>query len=271
MFWRYLLGNILVKFQNIPYNPRGKQRLVMLIEQLFGSQIAVTDEGLKLRILPSSSMDAYYFRNDDSILPLKELIKDLSTNSVFIDIGANIGYFSLIASRQMQNKGLVISFEPSTRELRRLLENIDLNNASNIIVMSTGLGSENTIANLFISNHTGLNRFSEGIEGSKRHIQKQQPCAILKFDNISTLIEDRDVIDLVKIDVEGAELQVLRGMKSFLETKKIKKLFVEITPSFLNDFGDSREELFQYLDGYGYKPKFDKHCFQYDELFEILE
>jgi len=83
MFWRYLLGNILVKFQNIPYNPRGKQRLVMLIEQLFGSQIAVTDEGLKLRILPSSSMDAYYFRNDDSILPLKELIKDLSTNSVF--------------------------------------------------------------------------------------------------------------------------------------------------------------------------------------------
>jgi FkbM family methyltransferase len=271
MFWKYLLGNILIKIQNLKFNPRGKQRFLILIDRILGSHLALTEDGLILRIFPSSPMDAYYFRSDETSQLLKDLIATLSSDSIFIDIGANIGYFSLLASRQMQNNGLVIAFEPSNREIRRLLENVDINNSTNIVVMSTGLGYKGGINSLSISNHTGLNRFSDISKNHEIHKQKHYPCAVLKFDDLSYLIPDTKEIDLVKIDVEGAELQVLKGMANLLKTKRIKKLFVEITPTFLNDFGDNREELFQYLAMYGYKPKFNKYCFQYDELFLVTD
>ena len=90
------------------------------------------------------------------------------------------------------------------------------------------------------------------------------------MDDVLSLDRDSPMIDLVKIDVEGAELKVLRGMQRLLVERRVRRLVVEITPDFLGRIDDSPEQLFDYLAGLGFRAKYDLQVAQYDELFELL-
>jgi hypothetical protein len=121
-----MIGSLLVSLQNSPGNPRGKQRILILADRWFGPFVAETKDGLKLRVFPSSSMDASYFDpRAEAALPganLPKLIADLAPGGSFVDVGANIGYLSLLASRRVGEAGRVFAFEPSRREYGRLVE-----------------------------------------------------------------------------------------------------------------------------------------------------
>jgi FkbM family methyltransferase len=144
---------------------------------------------------------------------------------------------------------------------------MQLNRASNVVPFSVALSDCPGILSLQLeSHHTGLNHLST--DSTVRVGADLQLTGVLRMDDVLPAGSSPRPIDLVKIDVEGAELKVLRGMQRLLSERRVRRLAVEITPDFLRRFGDSREELFAYLAGFGFLPKYDLRVPQYDELFE---
>jgi FkbM family methyltransferase len=269
-----MIGSFLIWLQNSTGNPRGKQRALILADRMFGPFVAETADGLKLRVFPSSSMDASYFdRRSQVALPganPARLIAELPSGGTFVDVGANIGYLALLASRRLGPNGRVYAFEPSMREFHRLLDNLRLNDADNVVPFSIALSDRNGILTLSLEPyHTGLNHLEPiSVQPAPAGLQRQLTGA-LKLDDVLPSSQIPSAIDLVKIDVEGAELRVLHGMQNLLSMHKVLRLCIEITPDFLRRFGDSRDDLFRYLSGMGYRPRYDLQVRQYDEIFEL--
>lgn len=223
-----------------------------------------TNDGIILEMYPSSVMDKSYFRavNSGHELILQS-IDQLAPGNVFVDVGANIGYFSFIASRKVGPSGRVFSFEPSQREFGRLQRAVPLNQHSNITAFNIALAESAGQVKLSIDSfHTGLNQI--------QYEQNAQQTELIACKRLDEVLHDQ-YIDLLKVDVEGAEMKVLRGCEELLQKGQIQKLIVEITPAFLNRYGDSKEDLYKYLESYGMKPTIESDEWQFDEVFVLTD
>ena len=245
---------------------RGKAFIGKCLAKILG-KVLINIDGQYLEILPNSSMDLSYFGGYDnsSHKVIIEEINKLKEGAVFADIGANIGYFTFVASKKIGPLGLVYAFEPSIREYQRLLSGILKNSFTNIIPFNIALGDNQGIVtfNLSSDSHTGLNSII-----SKTPQSINVNVFLSKLDDIYT---NNRIIDLVKLDVEGYEMAVLLGMKKLFESKVIKKLIIEITPHLLTSSGYSKEFLYEYLSLYGYKSSYNLQDWQYDEVFTLEE
>ena len=171
--------------------------------------------------------------------------KLLKPGDTVVDVGANIGYFSLLFAHCVGNTGSVYSFEPVPALASKLEKNVELNHFGQVIV--------STIA---LSDHRGTARFYSGPEDNTGLSSLREPrqssgsfdAELAPFDD---LVKDSSAITLVKIDVEGAELQVLRGMERLLRNAR-PNLLLEVTDTFLRELGDSASSLLAFLDQFGY-------------------
>jgi FkbM family methyltransferase len=162
-----------------------------------------------------------------------------------IDVGANIGYHSLLMSQCVGYNGVVLAFEPVKAILRRLLFNINVNNSNNIIVQSSALSDINGVVKLFISNdaNKGLSTLRQE-EG-----WAEQLVLTSRLDGLLTFIGNQR-IRLIKIDVEGYELHVLKGIGKLLEN--VDYLICEINPDYLKKCDSSPQEIFKLMEDYGF-------------------
>lgn len=129
----------------------------------------------------------------------------LERDHVVIDVGANIGFYTLLFSNLVTG-GHVFSFEPSTRERSLLKKNVDLNERANVTVVDRGLGSETTTENLYINNRNfGNNVINDVLSGL--------PFETIQVDRLDNFISENRLtrVDLIKMDVEGYEIEVLKG------------------------------------------------------------
>jgi FkbM family methyltransferase len=169
----------------------------------------------------------------------------LRNGDMVVDVGANIGYFSLLFSRCVGTEGRVYSFEPVPKLASALLKNANLNQFEQI-----------TLSNLALSDHDGHACFYVGPEDNSGLSSLRQPrgssdtldVKLERFDQIFNLDQD---IALVKIDVEGAELAVLRGMNDYLRNKH-PYILIEVTQRFLKEMDDSEQSLLEYMHSLGY-------------------
>jgi FkbM family methyltransferase len=161
----------------------------------------------------------------------------------FVDVGAHIGRFSILLAKNGSN---VLSIEPSSSNYKQLYKNILFNNLNNIKILNIECSDKEEIGKLaMIRGYTGNNTFLER-EGS--HIEKVK---LRKLDNI--IPKKMDNKDVIKIDVEGFEIKVLRGMEKILKTQS-PILIVEILcdkdkkeiNGFLNKFNYNNTKI---LDG----------------------
>ncbi|MDO8658009.1 MAG: FkbM family methyltransferase [Candidatus Levybacteria bacterium] len=170
----------------------------------------------------------------------------LNNNDVFVDIGANIGVYSLIAASKI-TKGKIFAFEPTKEMLKIFYENIHLNNFSEKIkVIEKAVSDTNTPIHFTVSNISDTNHISYGKYDEKNSISVNSTTIdhFLKINNI-------DHIDMLKIDVEGAELKVLKGAKKSLKEKRISYILLEInTCSKL--FNSYTVESLEFLTKYDY-------------------
>lgn len=147
------------------------------------------------------------------------ILKSLSKDDVFIDVGANIGYYSILAGKIVGEKGQVIALEPIPDTVKVLNLNIELNNLRNIKVIPKAAWSDSSLLTIYVP---------EGYYGwaspMKQHRSKSFRLKAVSLDDISKKIP---IIKLLKIDVEGSEYQVLIGAKETL--KKTKHIFMEIS------------------------------------------
>jgi FkbM family methyltransferase len=171
----------------------------------------------------------------------------LKPGDTFLDVGANIGYFSLLASEWVGKEGLVLSFEPSLRPLEKLLAHIRLNHCSNIVVISSGLGERNSLSELHWAGpyNIGASSFLDTGDGVR-----SERVSILNLDKLLTGFNL--VPTFIKVDVEGYEMSALKGMVETL-TAHSPAMVLELSPSFLTSLRSSAFEVLTFMESLGYR------------------
>jgi FkbM family methyltransferase len=166
-----------------------------------------------------------------------KLAKYVNKNSVCVDVGANIGYWTLLFS-QLGKK--VYSFEPDDYNFSMLDLNCRTNNCNNVVLSQVAVGEENSFTNLYHSNQcTGMHR----IYKSKWCTDTYKQVPMIKLDGIV-----REKVDFIKIDVEGSELGVLRGASKILENKPI--IYMEYDYDSVLEYGANHADIFELLKDY---------------------
>jgi FkbM family methyltransferase len=148
----------------------------------------------------------------------------LHNGDVFWDVGAYIGDTTCIASRFVGNKGWVHAFEPSPYNYKMLCENIRMNNLKNVKSYKTALGSEKSVANIFLRSTS--NRGADSLVPLKI---EEQDYEITPITSIDILLKNPQMKcpSLIKIDVEGYELEVLKGARNLLNSSQAPILTLE--------------------------------------------
>jgi FkbM family methyltransferase len=150
----------------------------------------------------------------------------------FIDIGANVGYFTCILARLAGPDGYVVAFEPEPNNLRLLERNIQLNAIRNARVEPVALGNKDDTASLFIYKNSNQGRHS--LVASAGMTQIEVPVRRLD-DVIRTQDRSFETIDLIKIDVEGYEPFALAGATDSIA--KARVLALEFSPELIRKTG----------------------------------
>ena len=176
------------------------------------------------------------------------IVESLQAGAVFIDVGAHVGYYSLLASTRVGATGRVVSVEPNPSTAERLRRNIRLSSAVNVVVQELACTDTEKTLRFFQAGpyNTGGSSLSAKTAASAKEVAVRG----LPLDAIVKSLDLRR-IDLVKIDVEGAELQVLRGMKESL-VKYHPKVVIELIPWILANLGASVHEVSSFLHQTGY-------------------
>ena len=169
----------------------------------------------------------------------------LKQGMTVLDIGANRGYYSLLASKLVGPRGHVFAFEPSPRERRFLRANLALNRCSNVTVEPIALGSQHKEAELFIAKgfETGCNSLLSRASELTGHTVPVPERTLDEYCEAHSLHS----ADLLKIDIEGGELAVFKGANNFLKRRPRPTILCEIIDQLTHQWGDEPSEVIQYL------------------------
>ncbi len=191
------------------------------------------------------------FYEEKTVRFFKQILKPGDT---FIDVGSNIGYLSAVGASLVGSQGQVYCFEPVPIFFMRLKQMASRNPRHRIVVNQCALGDKEGFAKISITNikNIGWNTMVPGFM-SKETTRESVKVPMRRLD---AYIKKGGIknISLIKIDVEGFEFPVLRGLSSFFENKNNRPVIVcEIIPFAYHLLGYSLSQLSEYMEGYGYK------------------
>lgn len=173
--------------------------------------------------------------------------KNLKKDDVFIDAGANIGAYSLIASKIVGDQGKVISFEPVNSTFDHIQENISLNNLKNIDLHKTALGEKKEKITIYSGDNSNTGN-SSIIKNEASHSASEEIQCI----NFDEEFSDLKRINFLKMDIEGAEFYALKGMIKSLEKFK-PTILIEISDEIIEKADYSKDDLIELLTNIGYQ------------------
>ena len=161
-----------------------------------------------------------------------EMFKNhLKSGDIVLDIGANIGYHTLIAAEIVGKSGKVYAFEPEPRNFALLKKNVEANNYKNVILINKALANKSGRFKLYLSNEDNFGDFRIfDSQDNRKYVEVEMAtlddCKIPK-------------VDVIKMDVQGAEVLVLKGAKKTLAKQKRLRMFTEFWPKALKLAGSS--------------------------------
>lgn len=176
----------------------------------------------------------------------------LTEGMTMIDIGANIGYFSLLAAQLVGPGGRVVAVEPSAYAADSLAETIRGNGIAQIELRRVALGDRNGWSELHLPPASAGNHSPNMIVAHPAGETVRVP--VMRLDDALEEWNLKRTIDLVKIDVEGLEPRVLLGAQNSLESGRVRAILCELNGAWLNAGGSSRAEVVDQLRGYGFTP-----------------
>ena len=196
------------------------------------SDVIVEKDGFIFHLIDHESIYLVVFHEDW----MKKYLK-ISEGDVFVDIGAHVGRYSILASRKASK---VIAIEADPNIYHRLLMNIELNNAENIDAVNEAAWHREETLKFHRGDFSGHGTLKEGLPDRRYtgniQIQAEATDTILRSLNVPG-------VDWVKIDVEGAEHEVLRGLKETLEAHRARLIVELMKPNvdkvlaYMNDMG----------------------------------
>jgi len=140
------------------------------------------------------------------------------TSKVIVDVGSYTGIYAIIGAKS-NPQSTVIAFEPNSELSSTLLENLSINSIQNVLVENVALGSRNFMTDLYVGNTSD----TAPIIAGRDPVARRQKVEVRNFDSYLSL-QSFQQIDLLKIDVEGYECEVLRGMERTIE--KCRPIFI---------------------------------------------
>ncbi|NHI88387.1 MAG: FkbM family methyltransferase [Candidatus Thorarchaeota archaeon] len=193
-------------------------------------------------VIDKTHLPSLYYNGVHEPETTEYLRANVKPGCVAVDIGANVGYFTLVFANLVGTSGRVFAFEPDERIFHILTENIRLNGYQNINLDNRAVSDNNGRQRFYLNSH--LSRSGLTPSGSTKRITEVET---VKLDTLNF-----ERVDWVKIDVEGAEVSVLKGMKRTISDNPNIQLIVEFVPEHIVDSGHTVDEFFDLLDGFDF-------------------
>ena len=232
------------------------ERLAPVFEPFVPVWVQV-EPGVTMLLDPYDSISGYILAFGEwEPMTWHELEQHVPAGGTFVDVGAHIGWYSLKAAKAVGPKGRVIAVEPNHETLLRLRDNIRASGASAVIVVAPVAcsDSETTLkfyaaprANTGESSLSSRNASQQGAVAASYQVRARRLDDIVREAGVTR-------VDAVKIDVEGAELLVLKGAVETLARYR-PVVAVELVDRQLKSMGASVEEVKAFLRSHGYAPK----------------
>jgi FkbM family methyltransferase len=155
------------------------------------------------------------------------LVKNIKEGDVVFDVGANVGVHTVLMAKLVGEKGEVVSFEPEAETFNSLKKNISINELDNVITFPLALSDSRSEKNIYFTGNTGgfsLRDNSGSLKGSG--VKLIPGDELIKEENLP-------IPNIVKIDVEGFEYEVIKGLSKTLKDKQCKIVICEVHPNLL--------------------------------------
>jgi FkbM family methyltransferase len=204
-------------------------------------------------LLETNDHLAQQMRCEESFEPAvrNEVVRIASHGVNVIDIGANIGYFTVMASKLIGAEKRVFAFEPQARIVERLRRNVALNPPCNVEIFPIALSDR---AGTVTFNLPPIGKESYGsIHANGRfEVMTQVEVETQRLDDVMSKLGNPQ-IGLIKMDAEGAELPILRGAEKLLSSPARPALIFEANEENCKPFGYCVFDLLQYVHSLGYR------------------
>jgi FkbM family methyltransferase len=205
--------------------------------------------GFLIKLDVSRDVDKHFYWGEFEHDTLNFYNKILRTGSVVIDVGANIGLYSLIASNKVGREGQVYSFEPSEWAYSRLRENINLNDFKNIEICKFGVSDKKGVVKFYKCADDAYNSLGHHPMFAVKEVVE------IEVDSLDNFCRERKIskVDILKIDAEGADYLVLKGAREILGFNESPVIFCEYNKSISEGYDFSRDDLILFLKERSYK------------------
>jgi FkbM family methyltransferase len=171
------------------------------------------------------------------------LVDSLKKGQVFFDIGANVGYYTILGAKLVGAQGKVLAFEPVTRNLSYLYKHVLLNNANNVSIISAACSDTLSLTTFSLGSNHAMGHI---IQNNALNNQVNEKIILVPTVTVDAVIQQLGYSpNVIKIDVEGAELLVLKGAQVVL--REVKPLILLSTHS-----DDLRYRCLEYLKDFDY-------------------
>jgi FkbM family methyltransferase len=216
-FRRFLIYFILEWYASF-FTPRYSKKEPVIVKEIQGSKmyLDMRDKGVSRELA---------LRGIREELFTKTLRGALREGDCVLDVGANIGYYALMAACLVGPQGKVYAIEPVSHNIKLLEDSIRLNNYSNIETFNLAMGQSESVSKLYLSDHPNWSSFYR-----PRQVTGQIDIQITSIDSF---LKDKRSPDVIRMDVEGYEYEILLGMSDLLESGRPLRLFIEFHPDII--------------------------------------
>jgi FkbM family methyltransferase len=176
-----------------------------------------------------------------------ELVKKKIKKGDFVlDIGANIGYYTLIFAKLVGKKGKVFAFEPDPNNFALLTKNVEINGYKNVTLIQKAVSNKTEKAWLYLCKDDKLDHRIYNSHDGREFIE-------IETIRLDEYFKDNETIDFIKMDIQGAEGRAVKGMSNFLNKNKNIKILTEFWPIGLERCGTDPKEYLELLLTFGFK------------------
>jgi len=172
----------------------------------------------------------------------------IKPGAVVVDVGANVGMYTLLAARLLQGKGKIYSFEPTPRTCEILRDNVQVNGFLEMGIIH--------LHQLAVTDRSGKARLSIFHRDSGHNTLFSDGKADNEIEVATTSLDEilatQEHVDIVKIDAEGAEPLIIRGMRQVIQRNPQIRIVIEFAPVHLLRAGSSPIELLDYIASLGF-------------------
>ncbi len=199
--------------------------------------------GIRDRVQKTIVVDGHW--DPQTAITLQALLRSGDT---MFDVGANIGYFSMLASTLVGPEGRIFAFEPSLRALTKLVRHLEMNQVRNVVVCSLGLADQPALLSLYRASASNIGMTSLGASDIS-----QGDVETILTHRLDDFFAGLDAVPrVVKLDVEGAELLALRGMEKMLRDAA-PYVLCEVIDEYLAKLDCTSAEMYALMDALGYR------------------